>query len=93
MSERVPPGNVDVLNVAWADAFSVPLPSVVVPSRKVTVPVGVPGPPPVTVAVSVIVWPKVEGFNEEVRAVVLEKLLTVWVIAADVLAVKLLSPP
>ena len=38
----MPTASVDVVKVATALLFSVPVPSVVVPSRKVTVPVGVP---------------------------------------------------
>ena len=52
----------DVENVATPPALRVPVPIVVAPSRKVTVPVGVP-PGPVTVAVKVTDWPKVEGFG------------------------------
>ena len=56
-----------VSNVATPDAFSVLVPSVVVPSLNVTVPVGVtaPGAVPATVAVKVVDWPKVEGFALE----------------------------
>jgi hypothetical protein len=46
------------LNVA-TPLVSVPVPSVVLPSMKVTVPLGVPTPAPlaVTVAVRLTVWP------------------------------------
>ncbi len=47
---------------------SVPVPRVVVPSRKVTVPVGVP-PDDVTAAVNVTVWPVKAGFADDVTAV------------------------
>jgi hypothetical protein len=60
----------DVENVATPPALSVPVPSKVAPSRKVTVPVGVPA-RLVTVAVKVTDWPKVEGFGEPVTIVVL----------------------
>ena len=53
MIECEPAAKVEVTNVAWALAFRVPVPSVVVPSRKVTVPVGVPVPVEVTFAVKV----------------------------------------
>jgi hypothetical protein len=59
-----------VLNVATPEPFRVPVPRFVPPSIKVTVPVGVP-PVPVTVAVNVTDWPAVEGFREELRAVLL----------------------
>jgi len=41
----------------------------VVPSKNVTVPVGVPD-PVVTVAVKVTLWPAGEGFKDEVTVVV-----------------------
>ncbi len=52
MIESVPTARVVVLNVATPELLSVPVPSVVDPSMKVTVPVGVPD-DPVTVAVKV----------------------------------------
>ena len=52
MIECVPTVSVEVEKVATALLFSVPVPSVVVPSTKVTVPVGVP-PLPATVAINV----------------------------------------
>ena len=60
---------------------TVPVPIVVVPDLKVTVPVG--GPEPgafaVTVAVKVTLVPKLEGFGVEVNAVVVASWFTVWV--------------
>jgi len=50
----------------------------VVPSRKVTVPVGVPK-LEVTVAVKVTDWLKVDGLRELLTLVVVERPLTVWV--------------
>src|SRR5262249_13572045 len=60
-----------VVNVAWPLAFSVPVPSMVVPSRKFTVPLGVPVPGAVTltVAVKVTHWPKTGGLGETVNVV------------------------
>ena len=52
----------------------VSVPREVVPSWKVTVPVA----PDVTVAVSVTLAPKVEGFSEEARATVLDAKFTTW---------------
>jgi hypothetical protein len=53
VTECVPTASVDVVKVATAPPLSVPLPSVAVPSRKVTVPVGVPELLDVIVAVNV----------------------------------------
>ena len=63
-------------------------------SRNVTVPVAVPvaGERGLTVAVNVTDWPNTDGSTEELTAVELFALLTVWVIADDVLLAKLLSP-
>jgi len=56
-----------------------PVPSVVAPSLKVTVPVA----PDVTVAVKITLAPNVDGFSEETRATVLEALLTSWDTGAE----------
>ena len=50
------------------------------PSSKVTMPVGVGG-PPVTVAVKVTDWPGVEGLGDEVSTVLDAKAWTFWTIA------------
>ena len=57
-------------------------------------PVGVPTPgeAALTVAVNVTDCPDPDGFSDEVTVVVLLALLTVCVMAADVLLLKLLSP-
>jgi hypothetical protein len=55
--------------VATAEACSEPVPSVVAPSLKVTVPVGVPGVAEVVVAVRVTDCPKILGFGFEASAV------------------------
>jgi hypothetical protein len=83
----------EVLNVAVPPPI-VPVPKVVVPSLNVTVPVGIPAPGDTgtTVAVNVTDWPKSDGFNDEVRPVVVFAWLTVWVTALDVLVVKSASP-
>ena len=78
-----------VEKMAWP-ALSVAVPRVVVPSRKATVPVGVPV--AVTVAVKVTACPAVEGFSEEVTEVVVGWPITVCVSAAEVLPAKVLSP-
>src|SRR5262249_23701308 len=66
-----PAASTVVVNVATPDPFRVPVPSVVVPSLKVTVPVGVAVVPDgVTVAVNVTDCPNEEGFALDARAVV-----------------------
>src|SRR2546427_649855 len=74
--------------------LSVPVPNVVAPSLKVTVPVGVPvpGAVAVTVAVNVTDWPETDGFGDETTALEVLALLTVWVRLAEVLVLKLPSP-
>jgi ribosomal protein S5 len=57
---------------------------------NVTVPVAVNG---ATAAVSVTLRPKLDGFGEEVSFVAVGVLMTVCVIADDVLARSLTSPP
>src|SRR5690242_7628405 len=72
-----------------------PLPSLVAPSLKVTLPVGAPalGGAAATVAVKVTVWPAVAGFAAEVSLAVTAALLTVCVTGeAALLVVKLESP-
>jgi len=56
-----------------------------------TLPVGVAvlGDTSLTVAVKVTDWPKTDGLPEEVTAVVVAAWFTVWVIADEVLPVKL----
>src|SRR5262249_26933562 len=83
----------DVLKVVLPPE-SVPVPSVVVPSMKVTLPVGVPLPEPaaLTVAVKVTFWPKAEGLTPDVTVVVLLGVPTVCIRALDVLVGKLVSP-
>ncbi|MGR3937096.1 hypothetical protein [Streptomyces sp. BRA346] len=63
------------------------------PKVKVTVPVGLPAPGAMeaTVAVMVVDWPTTVGSGEEVTAVVVAALLTVWV-SVPLDAVKLASP-
>ena len=91
----VPVVSDDVENVA-TPLTSGTEPSVVVPSMKVTEPVGV-GPPVdggagLMVAVKVTAWPMLEGFAEEVRVVVVLACWTVCVIAVEVLGEKLVLP-
>ena len=46
----------------------------------------------VTAAVKVTLWPKVDGFAEESSVMVVSDWLTVWVVAAEVLAASFVSP-
>ena len=65
------------------------------PSKKVTLPVGVPpaGGTAATLAVKLIDWPKTEGLAALVKVVVvLAGALTSWLRAAEVLPPKLASP-
>jgi hypothetical protein len=65
----------DVVNFA-TPPLSDEVPSAVVPSKKVTVPVTVPLNCGVTLAVKVTACPKFDGFCEEAKAVVVVALLT-----------------
>ena len=89
----VPTASADVVRLA-VPPDRVAVPKVVAESKKVTVPPGVPAPGAAaeTVAVNVTAWPEADGFTELVTVAVLESRLTVWVIAAEVLAVKFVSP-
>ena len=62
--------NAVVPKVVTPELFKVPEPMVLVPSRKDTVPVGMP-PLPVTVAVKLTVLPAKAGLDELARVVVL----------------------
>ena len=96
MIECVPTVSVDVVKVATPPLFKVPVPRTVVPSRKVTVPVGVPEVLEVIVAVNVTGVPLDAEAAELINAVVVATAafgVMVSVTGADVLAVKLESPP
>jgi hypothetical protein len=83
-----PTASADVLYVA-VPLLIVPVPSVVLPSMNVTVPVAVVG---ITVAVNVTEEPYVDGFDEEVIAMVVVAF-TVCVRVDDVLLLSFVSPP
>ena len=89
----MPTDSDEVANVALPE-LKLAVPSVAAPSRKVTVPVGVPAPgvTALTVAVKVTDWPNTDGFTDEVTVVELLALLTVCVMAAEVLPAKFVSP-
>jgi hypothetical protein len=87
--ECEPAASTEVENVAWP-ALSVAVPMTLAPSNNWTVPVGVPV--PVTVAVKVTACPAVDGFAEDVTAVLVALPFTVWVSAAEVLTANVASP-
>jgi len=92
----VPTVSVDVEKVATALLFSVPVPSVVVPLRKVTVPVGVPEVLEVTVEVNVTGVPLDAEAAEETSAAVVAvgaDCVMASVSAGEVLGANLGSPP
>lgn len=92
--ECEPTASTEVLRVADPE-LSAPVPSVVVPSLKVTVPVGVPAPgaSAFTIAVNVTGCPNTEGLVELASDVVVLAVFTVCVKIAEVLVAKLLLPP
>ena len=94
MIECEPTASVLIVNIAWPEPSRVPVPRVLEPSLKVTVPVGVPAPGlfAVTVAVKVTDCPDTDGLAEELTNVVV-LYFTVWVTLDDVLPVKLAPPP
>src|SRR6266568_1174167 len=81
--ECAPTAREAVVSVAMPEESSVPVPRLVAPSRNVTVPVGMPT-GELTVAVKVTGWPKVDGFAEDTRTVVVAGLITVNVAALEV---------
>jgi len=89
----VPTVSVEVEKVATALLFSVPVPSVVAPSRKVTVPVGVPEVLEVIVEVNVTAMPLNAEAAELISAAVVADCVMVSVSAGEVLGANLGSPP
>src|SRR5438034_7016173 len=89
-----PDVRLEVWKVAWPLALSVLIPSVAVHSLKVTVPVGMPEPgaTAVTKAVKVTAWPAAAGLSDEVSVVLVDALLTVWLVIDEVLEAKVVSP-
>ena len=75
-----------VVSVAWP-AVSGPVPRLVAPSVKVTVPLEMPE-PGVTVAVKVTAWPAVDGFALDASAVPVGATVTVWMSGALVTGAK-----
>ena len=92
--ECEPTASTEVLRVADPE-LSAPVPRVLAPSLKVTVPVGVPAPGAnaFTVAVNVTCCPNNDGLVELASDVAVLAVLTVCVTIAEVLVAKLLLPP
>ena len=92
--EWLPLFKFEIERVACPDAFKVLEPSDLLPSLKVTGPVGiaVPGALATTVAVKVTSWPLFDGLSDEVTVVVVASLFTVWVKVEEVLILNLESP-
>ena len=80
----------DVENAA-CPPLSVRVPRIVVPSLKVTAPIGTP-PLEVTVAVNVTFAPKADGFAEDESTVVVVAWITTWEMEVDVLVAKFPAP-
>ena len=90
-----PNARLEVLNVACAPeaaALSVAVPRVVLPSRNVTVPVGVPSLAPVTAAVNVTDWPGAARFVDADTEVVVLTGCTVSLNVADELPMNVPLP-
>lgn len=87
----VPALRLDVDNIATPLPFNGELPSEFIPSRKVTVPVGVPVVEGLTIAVNVTDCPSGDGFAEEVSCMLLLSSCTVCV-TDIVCGWKVLSP-
>lgn len=88
----MPTASVDVVKVVTALLFSVPVPSVVVPSRKVTVPVGVPELLDVIVAVNVTGTPLDTEAAELTNAAAVAASVMDSVTAAEVQLAKVALP-
>ena len=88
-----PATSVEIVKLA-TPAASVPVPSVVEPSRNTTLPVGVPAPGVVApiVAVNVTAWPKVDGARFDATVAEVEAWFTVWVNTGDALPRNVESP-
>jgi hypothetical protein len=93
--ELDPTASVVVLKVATPLAFNGAVPRLVVPSRKVTVPVATPLPDwGETVAVNVTLWPAVTWAADAVNVVfVAPTVVTFTLTAAETEPASLLSPP
>ena len=88
----MPTASALVLNVAFPEPLTAPVPRVVEPSLKVTLPVGVAPEFGCTWAVKVTEFPWVDGFSEETTVVTVTALLTVCDKALEVLVRKSVLP-
>lgn len=88
----MPAASAEVVNVATALLFSVPVPSEVAPSRKATAPVGVPALEDMIVAVNVTGAPLGAESAELSNAAVVGANVIVSVTAAEALAAKFALP-
>jgi hypothetical protein len=88
----VPTASAEVVNVATALLFSVPAPSAAVPSRKVTVPVGVLGALELIVAVKVTAVPLDTETAELSKAVVVGAKVMLSETTGEVLLAKVALP-
>ena len=88
------PTAIDAMDKVAVPDERVPVPMMIEPFLKVTVPLAVPAPGEtgLIVAVKVIDSPKTEGLTEDVNDVVVLALSTTWLTAELVLVTKLESP-
>src|SRR5437588_724679 len=86
-----------MLSVARPEASSAPLPRLVAPSKKVTVPVGIPaaGATATTVAVKVMACPDTDGLTDVTNAVAVDPAFTVRLVlpVIDPLIAVMVVPP
>jgi hypothetical protein len=88
----VPAVSAEVENVAIPLPFRSELPIWFVPSRKLTVPVGVPPAVVVTVIAKVTVWCRFAEVGAKLNAVAVFAFCTTWLTAGDVLGSESVSP-
>ena len=86
-----------MFSVAWPEASSAALPKLVAPSKKVTVPLGVPaaGATATTVAVRVMACPDTDGLTDVMNAVAVDPAFTVRLVlpVIDPLVAVMVVPP
>src|SRR5713226_8652996 len=90
--ECAPTAREAVVSLAMHEESSVPVPRLVVPSRNVTVPVGMPA-GELNVAVRVTGWPKTLGLGDEAGDPGVGPVFTVCDNAYEVLRLRFVSPP
>lgn len=92
MTLCAPAVRAEVESIATPLALSALTPSWLVPSIKVTEPVGTPAAPGVTVAVNVTDWFKLAAAGLAFKAVVVFDFWTTWLNTDDVLGSEFVSP-